>query len=175
MVLAAPHRRGRVYPAPPVWSWEGLEGRRLRVLAEQTPGPPSALSPLCTQGVWPGSVELHFMVTKTTMPPSRNCQQRRHTQVFVSIFVEPEGPGRLCKVDLDSSLARKIAVPLITMAQGRTFGILENQPCLVVVMIFFPCRPGSQESRIFKPSSIQPARFAERAGKMKHKVHTLNL
>ena len=119
MVLAAPHRRGRVYPAAPVWSWEGLEGRRLRVLAEQTPGPPSALSPLCTQGVWPGSVELHFMVTKTTMPPSRNCQQRRHTQVFVSIFVEPEGPGRLCKVDLDSSLARKIAVPLITMAQGR--------------------------------------------------------
>lgn len=55
-------------------SGECLRAGHRRILAEQTHGPPNTLSPLCTQGVRPGSTELHFMVTKTTMPPSRNRQ-----------------------------------------------------------------------------------------------------
>lgn len=90
----------------------GWGAGRLSMLAEQTHGPPSTLSPLCTQGVRPDSTELHFMVTKTTMPPSRNCQQHRCAQVFGPIFAELEEPRLLCDIDLDSSsLTRKGAAP----------------------------------------------------------------
>lgn len=98
-------------PAPQLCPWEGLRAGRLRVLSELTAGPPSALSPLCTQGVRPDSTELHFMVTKTTMPPSRNCQQHGCAQGFVPIFAEPEGLGRLYDIDLDSSLTRESRAP----------------------------------------------------------------
>ena len=68
-------------------------------------------SPLCTQGVRPASAELHFRVTKTTMPPARNCQQHHCAQGFVPIFAEPEGPGRLYDIDLDAPLTSKRRVP----------------------------------------------------------------
>lgn len=47
------------------------------------------------------------MRTKTTMPPSRNCQQHRHAQVVGPIFAEPEEPHLLSDIDLDPPLTRK--------------------------------------------------------------------
>lgn len=119
-----------------------------RILAEQTHGPLSTLSPLCTQGVRPGSTELHFMVTKITMPPSRNCQQRLCAQVFGPIFAEPEEPRLLCDIDLDSSLTRNSGVPMpacpssraSARPQGDCLGSWQTTP-LAVVTVIFPAYP----------------------------------
>lgn len=122
------------------------------ILAEQTHRPPSTLSPLCTQGVRPGSTELHFMVTKTTMLPSRNCQQHHHAQVFGPIFAELEEPRLLRDIDLDSSLSRKSGMPRPAFPSTVAFWEvhdLRQKVCylrkprqLVVVIIIFPIYPG---------------------------------
>lgn len=96
-----------MFGTPAVPLERGWRAGRPHLLAEQTPRPLSALSPLCTQGVRPGSAELHFRVTKTTMSPSRNCQQHHCAQGFVPIFAELEGPGRLYDIDLDVPLTSK--------------------------------------------------------------------
>lgn len=119
---------------------------RQSILAEQTHGPPSTLSPLCTEGVRPSSTELHFMVTKITMPLSRNCQQHCHAQVFGPIFAEPGEPRLLRDIDLDSSLTRKSRMPRSsrssTVALGmcdirQMCGVLENQLAWLS-SLFFP-------------------------------------
>ena len=137
-----------ILPACP-WEGGGCRAGNPRILAEQTHGPPSTLSPLCTQGVRPGSMELHFMVTKTTMPPSRNCQQCLCAQVFGPIFAEPEEPRLLCDIDLESSRTRKSGVPpgpscrsAVALgkgpALGRMWGVLENQPAWLLSLLSSP-------------------------------------
>ena len=106
-MVGLPHGTEGSVSGPPAVPGRGWRAGRLRLLAEQTPRPLSALSPLCTQGVRPGPAELHFRATKTTMPPSRNCQQHHRAPGFVSIFAEPEGPGRLYDIDLDAPLTSK--------------------------------------------------------------------
>lgn len=106
-------RRGWARLMPPAVSrqWEAGRHGRQHVLAEQTQGPPSTLAPLCTQGVRPDSPGLHFMVTKTTKRPSRNCQQHGRTRVFGSIFAESDKPYPLWHIDLDPPLTRKSGGP----------------------------------------------------------------
>lgn len=135
-----------------------VEGRQPSDIGRANRRPPSTLPPLCTQGVRPGSTELHFMVTKTTMPPSRNCQQRLCARVFGPIFAEPTEPRLLRDIDLDLSLTRKSGVPMPACpsaglpafgkcpASGRVCGVLADHP-LGCCHCYFSHIPRSLASR----------------------------
>lgn len=109
----------RLTPPAVPRQWEAGRHGRPHVLAEQTQGPPSTLAPLCTQGVRPDSPGLHFMVTKTTKTPSRNCQQHGCTRVFGSIFAESDKPYPLWHIDLDPPLTRKSGGPSPACSPAR--------------------------------------------------------